>query len=262
MEHSSAFIVYDDDTGVTKGRIKVETPIQIMSCTKSFVSLAIGLLYDMGKLRLSDRVSKWVPNIQDHSITVIHILTHRSGISAEWNSGASHDSAKNVYDYVLGLRMTSRSGEKFIYNNNAVELLGLIVKTISGKNLRDFLYTNLFKPLGIRKPDWYGDASGNSYASWGLCLEGRDMLKVGKMLLDGGDGLISTKYIRKMVTTPLLVWKHPLGYYFEGYMGNLMLIMPRYNRIIIRLVKTPSKYDNNIQSKQLTRVLKRPLSFE
>ncbi len=257
--YSSAFAVYEAATDTTKAYTSTDEPIQIMSCTKSFASLAIGLLCDAGKLKLSDRLAKWIPNIQSDRITVEHVLTHRSGLNAKWNSGREHDSARDVYAYVLGLKMTSAPGEKILYNNNAVELLGLLVKIITGENLRDFLYSRLFKPLGIKKPVWYGDRAGNSYASWGLCLDYRDMLKVGKMLLSNGSGLISSKYIRKMASKSLLVWKHPLGYYFEGYMGNLLLIIPLRGRVIVRLVKTPSKYDNDIQVRQLAKVLKQPL---
>lgn len=258
-KYSSAFAIYDGNTSQIQGNIKVDTPIQIMSCTKSFASLAIGMLYDMGALRLSDKISKWIPNIQDSRITILHILTHKSGISAEWNSGKEHGSATDVYDYVLGLNMTHVPGEKFRYNNNAVELLGLLVRILTGKNLRDFLYERLFKPLKISKPTWYGDRSGNSYASWGLCLDYISMIKIGRLLLDRGGAIISSRYVHKMESLSLLTWKHPLGYYFEGYMGNLLLILPKHHRVIVRLVQTPSKYNNNTQYTQLKKILRRPL---
>lgn len=258
--YSSAFAIYDGTTSQIQSNIKIATPIQIMSCTKSFASLAIGILYDMGAVRLSDRLSKWIPNIQDSRITIKHVLTHTSGISAEWNSGRKHDSAPNVYDYILDLKMTHIPGTKFIYNNNAVELVGLLVSVLIGTNLRDFLYKHLFKPLGIRKPNWYGDKSGNSYVAWGLCLNYVDMIKVGRLLLDEGRNIISAKYVHKMESLSLLVWKHPLGYYFEGYMGNLLLIIPKHRRIIVRLVKTPSRYSNDIQYAQLKKILRQPLS--
>lgn len=52
--------------------------------------------------------------------------------------------------------------------------------------LRDFARTHLFGPLGIVDWEWVGDVHGRPLAFTGLRMRPRDMVKIGRMVLDHG----------------------------------------------------------------------------
>lgn len=60
----------------------VDTKFRLASITKQFTAAAVLLLEEQGKLRLSDRVSQYVPELPEawREVTIFHLLTHTSGL--------------------------------------------------------------------------------------------------------------------------------------------------------------------------------------
>lgn len=58
-----------------------ESVFQLGSITKQFTAIAILILEEQGKLKVTDPVSKYVPDYPSgDKITIHHLLTHTSGI--------------------------------------------------------------------------------------------------------------------------------------------------------------------------------------
>jgi CubicO group peptidase (beta-lactamase class C family) len=58
-----------------------ENVFQLGSITKQFTAIAILILEEQGKLKVTDPVSKYVPDYPSgDKITIHHLLTHTSGI--------------------------------------------------------------------------------------------------------------------------------------------------------------------------------------
>ncbi len=72
--------------------VTTKRPILFMSGTKSIVGLLIGHLVDIGRLRLADRVSKYIPEYK-HPVRISHLLDHTSGIDHTWNAGSGSSAA-------------------------------------------------------------------------------------------------------------------------------------------------------------------------
>ncbi len=158
---------------------------RIASQTKAITSVAIMMLFDEGKLLLSDPVSNYIPSFKSQSVlkafneadstyttepakrevTIQDLLTHTSGIGyAQIGSKeANAIYAKNnvtaglgVHDQTLLAAMTKlgklplmhQPGEKWTYGLN-VDVLGCLVEIISGQSLSDFFMSKIFKPLGM-----------------------------------------------------------------------------------------------------------------
>ena len=75
-------IVYKDK--IVYDFIKNHKLIQLRSITKLFVSIAIGILYDDGKIKLSDPINLFIKDFPYPNITILHILTHTSGLEYKW----------------------------------------------------------------------------------------------------------------------------------------------------------------------------------
>ncbi|MBE3519046.1 MAG: beta-lactamase family protein [Firmicutes bacterium] len=128
------------------------TVFDLASLTKVVATLpSILVLLEMGKLRLDDRVSLFLPEFGvngKESITIRHLLTHTSGLPA------------HVKFYEMGLDRAgivrkicemeaSPPGEHVVYSDLGFIILGEIVERITGKSLDEFARENIWRPLGM-----------------------------------------------------------------------------------------------------------------
>lgn len=141
----------------------------VASISKQFTALCILLLVERGKLSLDDEVKKFISNwsYTERPITIRHLLTHTSGLRDAFSLiglAAPREDGVAVNDAIAvalarqrGLNFTP--GTEFQYNNGAYNLLGTIVKRVSGQSLREFADANLFKPLGMTKTHFHDDSA-------------------------------------------------------------------------------------------------------
>lgn len=137
---------------------KPSTEFQIGSNTKQFTAAAILLLRDRGRLRLRERLCRFIPVCPGdwRAITLYELLTHTSGIP-DYTSvpGFWHAADEPVTPAKLLASFESRPlefepGTRFRYSNSGYFLLGMIVRRISGEPYRVFLRRNVLLPLGLR----------------------------------------------------------------------------------------------------------------
>ncbi len=123
------------------------------SIGKQFTAAAIVLLEEHGKLRLDDKVARYLPRTKASwgSTTLRHLLTHTSGIlEYEDEVDDRRDYSEHQLTELVGL-LSRRSppGHKFEYSNSGYLLLGVIIRTITGKFHADYIRENIFDPLGM-----------------------------------------------------------------------------------------------------------------
>ncbi len=174
------------------------------SISKQFTAMSILLLAKGKQLSLDDDVRKYIPEWADHGsrITIRHLLTHTSGLRDAFmlqglapsreDGGDPNAAILKILARARGLNFTP--GAEFQYNNGAYNLLGSIVKRVSGQSLRAFADANIFKPLGHDDPSivvpnlvsgYHQDASGFHVASENGGIVGNAGLQttVGDLLL-------------------------------------------------------------------------------
>lgn len=224
---------YADDTA--------RQPIELMSCTKSIVSLCIGVLLDERSLTSLDQpVAHFYPEWKQGRkarVTVRHLLTHTSGLQ---NVPLTTEEIYPSPDFVrlaLAAELSAEPGTRFCYNNKAVNLLAGIVERASGRPIDEFCADRFFAPMNIREHFWQRDQAGNPHAMAGLKLTPRDFLEFGHLILDQGDHagrqLVSAHYLREMLaagqdlnpTCGLLWWRLARGstYRIEAERLELMI---------------------------------------
>lgn len=173
------------------------------SCSKSFTSIAIGILADHGRLALDDRVLKYFPEIKEYlpaydRMTIRHLLTMTTG-HREWAFETllvESDPIRACFQ----LPVVDEPGTKFFYDNVASYLLSAIVTKITGMLLNDFLEAPLWNKLEIAKPRWKTVGRYTAGAT-GLMLDALSLAKFGHLLLnDGvwrGERIVSEAYVRE-----------------------------------------------------------------
>ncbi len=110
------------------------------------------LLYDAGRLDLEAPVSTYLPAFSGgwkDSVTVRHLLTHRSGLPAGrdlWRIARTPDEARAA---VLATNLECRPGQCYIYSDLGADILGFVIEAIAGETLDVFLHDKVFEPLGM-----------------------------------------------------------------------------------------------------------------
>ncbi len=148
--------------------ISPKSVFNIQSISKQFTAMSILLLARQGKLSLDDEIQKYVPELSRYQspITIRHLIHHTSGIRnyiqlAEL-AGMKDVNVHLTEEDFLGLiarqkELNFKPGEEYLYSNSGYFLLGLIVKRVSGKSLREFAGENIFKPLGMNNTQFVDD---------------------------------------------------------------------------------------------------------
>jgi len=130
-----------------------ETVFSIGSITKQFTGAAILKLEMMGKLKVTDPVSKYFGEVPADKkvITLHHLLTHTAGFEGGLGDDYDPIGREDFIKLAMGSKLLFKPGERYEYSNVGFSLLGIIVELVSGKNYEDFLYEELFKPAGMER---------------------------------------------------------------------------------------------------------------
>jgi len=157
-----------------------DTIFRMYSMTKPITGTAIMILVDEGKLKVTDEVSKYLPEFskmtvlkvaEDGStkivpaktaITIEHLLTHTSGLvygifdggplgemynDAKINTdGASGQSLDIFSKAVAKMPLKAEPGTEWHYSV-AMDVLGRVVEVVTGQRFGDFLEQAIFEPL-------------------------------------------------------------------------------------------------------------------
>jgi CubicO group peptidase (beta-lactamase class C family) len=167
---------------------------RIASQTKAITSTAVMMLWEDGKIRLDDPISKYIPEFKNpqvlgtfrygdttytirpstKEITIRHLLTHTSGLGYGVIDG--DERMKMIYHKagvtdlfttenikigesvkrLAALPLHHEPGAKFTYSEG-LDVLGYLIEVVSGMPFDQFLKTRLFDPLGMNDTRFYLD---------------------------------------------------------------------------------------------------------
>ncbi len=165
------------------------------SVAKTFVSTAIGMLWDEGKLDVNDPILKFfgkIPGMDSRweAVTVDCALRHRIGFEEGFldidvedvNAYPTDDYLKIILSHPLPLEPDS----EYRYSDAAFYLLARLVERVAGKDVELFLAERLFRPAHFREYAWSRCPLGHPIGATGLYLRADDMVKLGAIYACGG----------------------------------------------------------------------------
>ena len=141
-------------------KIDANTLFNIGSISKTFVSNAILMLQDEGKLSVEDNMAKFFPDFKNKAIAekvkIKHLITHTSGLKD--NRETKTDSlfyltakdAENWYPTTQAKHLVFEPGTRFEYSNPAYNALALIIEDVSGMKWQDYVTDKIFTPSGMK----------------------------------------------------------------------------------------------------------------
>lgn len=163
------------------------TVFELASVSKQFTATAILILRDQGKLKLSDSLRKFFPEIPYHNVTLYHMLTHTSGLpDYESHMNKSWDKSRIAFNSDMIEFLAKEKppvdfppGTKWEYSNTAFAILASIVEKVSGESFSGFLDRSVFKPLGMNQSRIYNTrrSKKDTIANYAYGFIYNDMLK-------------------------------------------------------------------------------------
>lgn len=154
----------------TPAPMEEDTIFDLSSLTKALATTtAVMLLVRDGKVRLEDRVTRFLHNFGVHGkthVTLRHLLAHSSGLAAtrpyykeilqmerrgeKINFLGSGAAKEYVYQQISRERPEAPPGVRAVYSDLGFILLGALVELTSATTLDRFCHTRIFRPLGLR----------------------------------------------------------------------------------------------------------------
>ena len=225
----------------------------LWSVTKSWMSLIIGTLEKDGLLtrqstlgELFDAVD-WT-QVSDAAakklVTVEDILQMESGFEEDgWLF--EHYLGGLVGALNFGTFVASETG-RFNYQNH--HLLSYVVYELTGLTPLAYASQNVFPALGIEPSElaWDANSEGVSYGAFGLYMCARQMLKLGQLMLQGGDDLVTPAWAADTFTDSTsgdpgwagygYLWWLPrdeASYLAIGYNGQFVAIYPDHDAVFV-----------------------------
>jgi D-alanyl-D-alanine carboxypeptidase len=137
-----------------------ETALHLIgSATKTYVASLILLLVDDGQIALSDPVTRWIPDVPGgDAVQVQNLLHHTSGIynytsDPSFLAGAvTHRkyTPRELLDLAFSKPPSFVAGEpgRWEYSNTNYVILGMIVESVTGRNVASVLRERILEPIG------------------------------------------------------------------------------------------------------------------
>lgn len=154
----SRAIGYSQIDATAKKPLTAANRFRIGSITKMFTAAMILQLVDEGKLKLTDTLDAFVPQIPNASkITIEQILGHRSGIPnvrREQNSQGNVHTTPITKEEILALIVKAppdfEPDTKHGYSNSGYFVLGLILEKVTGKSYAAALEERITSKIGLK----------------------------------------------------------------------------------------------------------------
>jgi len=157
--------------------LEIDTIFRIYSMTKPVTGVAILQLVEAGRLRLSDPVAKYLPELAELEVwvsgpvgaptfeaarpmTIEHLLSHTSGLTYDDESIDGLPTLYAAADLYTGpdlaafvtklarLPLASQPGTRWEYSVS-MDVLGRVVEVVSGEQLDTYMQDQIFGPLGM-----------------------------------------------------------------------------------------------------------------
>jgi uncharacterized protein YbbC (DUF1343 family)/CubicO group peptidase (beta-lactamase class C family) len=131
-----------------------DTIFDVASLTKVVATAtSIMILVERGKLRLSDPLSNYIPEIKGQGterITLELLLTHRAGYAPDFDLKERWSGYDEAIERLVREPLRNPAGARFVYSDINYIALGEVVHRVSGLTLDEFARRNIFQPLRMR----------------------------------------------------------------------------------------------------------------
>lgn len=243
--------------------IGVQSSFHMASVSKPFVAMGILQLADRGRLSLDSPLTRYIPYFKMKDprytrITIRQMLTHTSGFpdvkDYGWDKPQFDEEALERYirDSVAEENLLFDPGTQFAYSNMAYDVLPEVIRQLSHMPFETYMKKNVFAPCGMNNSTFlFSDippGTGTSPHILGsscrfevsaiypynrahagsstLHSDVEDMLKWERMIINGGQGILSATSFKSMLSPQHAIDRYSsygFGFFLEEGNGKMLI---------------------------------------
>ena len=259
-----------------KDGVTQSTQLPSYSVAKTMTSIIIGQLINQGKIKESDKFVDYFPNLKAGTsfdlVTIQQLLDMQAGVGVSdnypsgpsgWGVAIAQMYATTDLDWFLknNRKMAFEPGSKSEYRSVDTQMLGMIIKKVTGKKVADYFSKNVWQAVGAKYPaTWNVDRIGGTEKTF-CCFNASaiDYGRIGMLLLNGGYAgptkVIDNNWLKRM-TTPVTTLDRDWGYGAQvwhpypkthlalGLHGQFIFVNPATRTVIVKLSDSPTDSDH------------------
>jgi len=259
-----------------KDGVTQSTQLPSYSVAKTMTSIMIGQLINQGKIKESDKFVDYFPNLKAGSsfdlVTIQQLLDMQAGVGVSdnyptgpsgWGVAIAQMYATTDLDWFLknNRKMSFEPGSKSEYMSVDTQMLGMIIKKVTGKRVSDYFSKNVWQAVGAKYPaTWNVDRIGGTEKTF-CCFNASaiDYGRVGMLFLNGGYAgptkVIDNNWLKRL-STPVTTLDRNWGYGAQvwhpypntslalGLHGQFIFINPATRTVIVKLSDNPTDSDH------------------
>lgn len=261
-----------------KKGVTQHTQLPSYSLAKTMTSLIIGQLIDQGKIKETDTFVKFFPEYKTgtsfDNVTVQSLLDMQAGIAAKddypsgpagWGVAIAQMYGTTDLNFFLknNRKMSWDPGTQSEYRSVDTQLLGFIIKKVTGVRIADYFSKNIWQPAGAEdSATWNVDHVGGLEKTF-CCFNAtaRDYARIGSLIINNGASQIGTANVisanwMKRLQNPVTTLDHNWGYSAQlwhpysdsmmmmGLHGQYVFIHPSSHTVIVKLSDEPTDNGN------------------
>jgi CubicO group peptidase (beta-lactamase class C family) len=242
--------------------------VNSFSMAKSITSMLIGCAIRDGLIEsVDDPVGKYLDEYKEgerSKILIRHLLTMSSGIDFKedyvsplaWPAEAYY--GYDVNALTLKAQCIMPCGKIWYYKGGDTQLLGMILKKVTGKPLSEYAAIKIWKPVGAERPAyWSIDSKGMEKVSCCWYTNAKDYARLAKLMMNYGNWngvqLFDSTYAAQSITPAVLMdengkethnygfqwwlmkYKEHNIFYARGIRGQYIFAIPDQRMIVVRL---------------------------
>ena len=190
--------------------MNANTPHLLMSVTKTFTAMLVGILVEQGKLETKKQVTDYLPELANTGLagaTVQQVLDMSAALKYSedytdlnadvyieacvfsWGTPLGCKPGPDTFEtYIQTLKEKSQhNGEKFHYRSVLTNVLAMLIERTSGERMVSLLNKHIWQKLGMENDGYFNvDSVGFAFAGGGLSATARDVMRFGSVLLNNG----------------------------------------------------------------------------
>lgn len=251
------------------------TKLPSYSVAKTMTSIMIGQLIDEGKINENDYFVDYFPEYKNGSdfdqVTIRSLLDMQGGVGVSdnyptgpqgWGVAIAQMYATTDINWFIGnnRKMAFAPGSDAEYRSVDTQLLGMIIKKVTGQRIADYFSRNIWQKVGAEYPATWNVDRINGTEKTFCCFNASaiDYAKVGLAILNGGYSgstrIMSRDWIERLKQS-VVTLDHGWGYAAQiwhpfpgtsmalGLYGQFIFIDPESRTVIVKLSDNPPGSD-------------------
>ncbi len=257
--------IFHNGEVVFKHSFSPEIRYPIYSATKSFVSAAVGIASDEGKLPLNAPLyefleSKYMTYIPAAQLENFKLLTVKRFMTMSVSGYPFRPSGSDWLENSLSQPIDYSLPPVFSYSNIPAYLVGAACENAVGSHLIKYLTPRLFEPLGIENPVYKNCPKGHFYGASGMELTVHELSLLGQLYLQkgifSGRRILSEQWVDQAASPQIsnkeggygyFIWVNGNSFRISGKWGQKCLVYPEKKLIITYLSTLPERSEEMLK---------------